>query len=217
MKIVLYLLIVLINLSLYCACIREGWKAKDRPIKKKYEKGPHKFHRYSGSLNHPAQIGSSWVQLGFVIGLITSLIYIWASKASWLPNEMSFLMACFLFLVPPLALTIIVSVYQTEYFKTYPDLFQYYCWKMYCLGASEKDFLEETEISTVRSPEGDSVFGYDSLSKGGIQYEIKDGAEIEILAKKGKTAGCVVLEDETVCWIDMEYLTGNSWNPEKKK
>ena len=85
------------------------------------------------------------------------------------------------------------------------------------IGKKAKDFLEETEISTVRSPEGDSVFGYDSLSKGGIQYEIKDGAEIEILAKKGKTAGCVVLEDETVCWIDMEYLTGNSWNPEKKK
>ena len=205
MKVLIYFLIILINLAICYGCIRAAWKAKDRP-ESKYERSPHRYNKYSGTGKSPVTIGASWIELGICGGVLSFLLFAWAGRVSGMTAEKGILMFFLFMIVPPVGLWIIQSVYHREYFNSYPDKFDLFCWKMKCLGASEKDFLNETEYRTVHTPDGNSFFGFDSLSKGGRKFEIKDGAEVEILAKKRNMAGCVVVEDETVCWIDMDYL-----------
>ena len=208
MKILVYFMIALINLGIYYDCIRDAREEKGKP-EIKYT-GTHKYNKNSGHGTQPSAQATEWMKTAFVGGLFSLLLFAAPDGGSGWSEGKTFLILILFLLIPPIGLMIIQSVFFPEYYHSCPDKFGLFCWKMHCLGASENDFLDETTYRTVHAPDGGYIFGYDSLTKGGKRSEIEDGSMVEILAINGNMAGCVVIKDETVCWIDIDYLTQNS-------
>ncbi|MCR5136347.1 MAG: hypothetical protein K6C12_04545 [Oscillospiraceae bacterium] len=69
-----------------------------------------------------------------------------------------------------------------------------------------REYLSEYVYGVVKAPKGHSVFGYGSADRAGTKYEVLDGEDVVILAKRKNMSCCIVLWESAARWINSDYL-----------